>query len=53
MMEDNAIRTAIKTQELGMVDKVRVEDISRPARWQSCRTTGMDTVAEEMGYGNR
>ena len=52
-MEDNAIRTATYTQELGMADKVSSEDRGGRARWRRFRTTWMDTAAEEMWDGNR
>ena len=47
-MEDNAIRTATETREVGMTDKVGGEDSGGRARWQRFRTTGIDTAAEEM-----
>ena len=52
-MEDNAIRTATETEEVGMEDKVSGADSSGRARWRRFRTTGMDTAAEEMWDGNR
>ena len=52
-MEYNAIRDAKEMLEVGMVDKVSSEDSGGSARWQRCRTTGMDTAAEEMWNGNR
>ena len=38
---------------MGVVDKVVVEDSDGRSRWRRCRTTGMDTAAEEMWEGNR
>ena len=52
-MEDNAIRTATEIREVGMVDKVSGEDRDGRVRWMRCRTTGMDTVAEEIWDGKR
>ena len=53
MMEDNAIRTATETREVGMEEKVSGEDSGGRAKWRRCRITGMDTAAEEMWDGNR
>ena len=52
-MEDNTIRTATETQELGMAEKVSGEDSGGQALWMRCRKIGIDTTAEEMWDGNR
>ena len=51
-MKENEIRAATETWEVGMAEKVSGEDIGGRARWRRCRTTGMDTAAEEMWYIN-
>ena len=53
MMEDNTIRTATETREVGMADKVRVEDSGGQVLWRIFRTAGMDKEAEEMWGGNK
>ena len=52
-MEDNAIRTATETQEVGISDKVSGKDSGGRARWRRFRKTGMDTAADEIRDGNR
>ena len=38
---------------MGMADKVSGEESRGRAWWRRYGTTGMDTAAEEMRYGNR
>ena len=38
---------------MGMAEKVSNEESGRQARWRRCRTTGMDTAAEDTQDGNR
>ena len=52
-MEINVIRTAIETQEIGMEDKVSGENSGRQAQRQRCKTTEMDTAADDLWDGNR
>ena len=52
MMEDNVIRTATETQEVGMAYKVSGKDSGGKSQWRRCRTTWMDTEMEEMWDGN-
>ena len=47
-MEDNAIRTATETWEVGMAYKAIGEDSGGQSWWRRCRTTGMDTAVEDM-----
>ena len=38
---------------MGMSEKFSSEDSGRQKWWRRCRTTGMDTTAEDMREGNR
>ena len=38
---------------IGMEDKASSDDSNGRAWWQTCRTTWIDTAAEEMWDGNR
>ena len=51
-MEDNVIRTATETREIGMEDEISGKESGRQERWSICRPTGMDTAAEERWDGN-
>ena len=52
-MEDNVIRTAAEMREVRIAEKVSGEERGGMARWWICRTTGIDTAAEDMWDGNK